>query len=176
MQFFYVPNLVKGKRTLLITCVECNLLPCEEHDDISVYTTLACVLDNTADALLESIEYFVVQQQCEQILLIAHYRCKAMDFIMESSGNKYQKSLRDHLGKLQLNYHVEVSKADVQPRLLTEVNVVEQCKMLVTLPVVKERIECGHLEVRGLVFDERNGTFKDIFSNGVVMNTLISLC
>src|ERR1044071_3937363 len=85
MQRLDLSSLIDSKKTLIITCVECNIA--SDHDEkehVFVYTSLGTVLHFQDPLLKENLRYYVCHKDCTQIIIAGHLHCKALDYLMRT--------------------------------------------------------------------------------------------
>jgi hypothetical protein len=59
--------------------------------------------------------------------------------------------------------------------MFIELNVINQCKLLMDYFFIKEKVEKNKLEVRGIVMETESEHLKSIFHNGIVYNDMLTL-
>jgi hypothetical protein len=63
----------------------------------------------------------------------------------------------------------------VKMQMLIEINVINQCKLLMDYFFIKEKVENNKLHVKGIVTEMQSDQLKSIFHNGIVYNDLLTL-
>lgn len=134
--------------------------------DVFVHRNIANLVVNTDDNCQCVIQYAVAVLKVKHIIVCGHYGCGGIKSAMipRDMGllNGWLREIRDiariHKDKLSV-----VKDAEVQHRMLVELNVREQCtNVLKTAAVQKSYLETGYPIVHGWVYELSEGLIKDL--------------
>jgi hypothetical protein len=59
--------------------------------------------------------------------------------------------------------------------MLLELNVIDQCKLLLDYPFLRDRMLTNGLQLMGVVMGNRPEQLKQVFYNNILYNTVIAL-
>jgi carbonic anhydrase len=124
---------------------------------------------------MDNLKSFINFKKCTKIIIAGHHHCRALEYIRcEVNAESPIFNLRETLRELYGNNHGSLITKWHGETMLTELNVIEQCKKLMTLPFVREKFENGEIGVLGVIIF-RHGEIKKVFNNGIAYNDVISL-
>jgi carbonic anhydrase len=167
-------SVICAKNTLVISCVECNILHGDE-EGIYVYTSLANILQDM-DAFAENVRYYVEEKGCMQVIVAGHLHCNALHYIRSASCNNPPISaIKTYLTELENENYVQLIGAKSRDRFITELNILKQAALLMKLGFIEARVHAGELLITGVMYDHRKDAIQTIFSNGLTVNTLITM-
>jgi len=165
--------VIGNKNTLIISCVECNII--QPADGVYVYTCLATALQDRDPSLAESIRYYVEGKACTQVIIAGHLHCHALQYIrLSKSKDSTISSIKSYLHDLESENHIKLIHPDLQPRFITELNIIRQTNLLMHYDFIEKRVSSGRLSITGVICEEHDNSIKKIYFNGITMNTLIT--
>lgn len=169
-------KIIGEEKTLVITCLECCYdLEQSSNGQVFRYTTLGNMINPKDTHQQENLRGFVEFKKCSRIIVAGHHQCKALRYIRcDLTSDSRIANLQDNLRDLYGNNHAGILASPLKETLMVELNVVEQCKRLLSYPFIQDRFKEGELSVLGIVLNS-DGDFKAVFKNGVGYNDLISL-
>lgn len=164
---------VGNENTLVITCQECSHCFYGEHyERVFIYTCLDAVLQKHDDTQRKCIRDYVEELNCTQIVLVGHSRCYALHRILNKvfvpSSDLLAQYNFDALQKVHAN---KLLIPSIKSRLLDELNVLEQLKLLTAFEFIRERQEAGTLKIIGLMLEDDG--VHEISRNGIPFNNLL---
>jgi carbonic anhydrase len=162
------------EKTLLITCHECTFDFSQRHrEQVFVYTCLGGMLRKDDHFQQDCIRHYLDDKACSQIIIVGHYDCQVLQKILsESFVPASQAFFQYNLEGLQRAYAQPLLKPRVKNRLLAELNVVEQLRLLMRFPCVQEKLNDGLINISGVMLDGH--VVKEIFRNGISFNNLMA--
>jgi carbonic anhydrase len=167
-------SIIDSKKTLIITCVECNIAPdrSDEEEHVFVYTSLGTVLHFQDPLLKENLQYYICHKDCTQIIVAGHLHCKALDYLMKSKSQGQKiRSLKHALRNLSGHNFTNLFSKHLHERMLVESNVIRQGEQLLTYDFIDQKVKQKSLSVIGVVAAD-NEKLNTIFLNGISFNTL----
>ena len=177
MRTWRLKPYVSSENTLVISSVEAQIekyfVPCE---NTFIHVIPGSRLLRYDPQQREILQYYVESKLCSQLLFVGTRDPKFIDQI--KSGNTIdhlQSTIKFNLSKLLNRAHGPVIDAETEIQMLIELNVIQQCKLLMDYFFIKERVEKNILQVKGLVTTLGNDQLKAIFKNGVEYNDTITL-
>jgi hypothetical protein len=124
----------------------------------------------------EILQEYVEDKFCSQVIFVGSNDQKFIDEIETSDSLFSLKSaLKFNLQPLLRARHEKAIDANIKLQMLIELNVINQCKLLMDYFFIKEKVEKNKLQVRGVVMDIESEHIKSIFHNGIVYNDLLTL-
>jgi hypothetical protein len=123
----------------------------------------------------EILQEYVEGKSCSQVIFVGSTDQKFIDEIETSDSLFSLKSaLKFNLQPLLRARHEKAIDANIKLQMLIELNVINQCRLLMDYFFIKEKVEKNKLQVRGVVM-EIDSDLKSIFHNGIVYNDLLTL-
>jgi carbonic anhydrase len=159
--------------TLVITCQECSHCFYGEHfERVFIYTCLGAVLQKDDLTQRSCLRDYVEELNCSQIVLIGHCNCTALHRILNKVFVPSKGLLEQYnVDALQRVHADKLFVPATKVRVLDELNVLEQVRLLMAFPFIRWRQETGRLNIVGLLLDD-NGV-HEIFRNGIPFNNLL---
>lgn len=166
--------LIGVKKTLVITCRECGLQVTEDFSgQVFTHSSLGAVLQRHDYLQQESLQYFVGTKECTQIIVAGYAHCHIVDTLTKDPF--LTRMLHFNLGAYFKNPNVRVLPKAVREQMLLELNVIDQCKLLLDYPFLRDRIRTKELNLMGVVMGNRPEQLKQVFYNNILYNTVIAL-
>ena len=166
--------LIGMKKTLVITCRECGLQVTDDFSgQVFTHSSLGAMLQRHDYLQQESLEYFVGTKGCTQIIVTGHMHCHIMETLKKDPF--LSRMLHFNLGAHFKNPNVRVLPKTVHDQMLLELNVIDQCKLLLDYPFLRDRMRTNSLHLMGVVMGNRPDQLKQVFYNNIVYNTTIAL-
>lgn len=166
--------VIGNQRTLIIACHECELE--EEHvDNVFFYTTLGNMLHRHDYLQQDIIRHHIEEKGCTQIIVCGHLHCGVLDHLLNDNSSRSALTLLQfNLIKLLGDHDPKFLSAHVREQILVELNIIQQCSLLMEYEFIREQVAMGNLKITGVIIgsDERA---KKIYSDGFYYNNLISL-
>jgi carbonic anhydrase len=168
--------IIGEEKTLVITCLECCYdLEQNGHGQVFRYTTLGNMINPRDTHEQDNLRGFVDFKKCTRIIVAGHHDCKALQYIRcDLKSDSPIANLQDNLRTLYGNNHASMLMSPLKETLVIELNVIEQCKCLLSYGFIRERFERGELSIVGIIL-KADGDVKTIFKNGIGYNDPISL-
>ncbi|HEY3402919.1 MAG TPA: carbonic anhydrase [Ohtaekwangia sp.] len=165
-------STIGNQRTLVIACQECNL----EHEEtagVYFYTTLGNMLYRYDILQQDIIRHYIEDKGCTQIIVCGHHHCGILDHILQDNTS------RSVLNALQFNLIIaqkgsRLIRSRVREQILVELNIIQQCNLLMEYDFIRERVEIGNLKIVGAIITPDDDVFQ-LYCNGFSYNNLISL-
>jgi carbonic anhydrase len=166
--------LLGGKKTLVITCGECGLQGTDDFaGQVFTHSTLGATLQRHDYLQQASLEYFIEKKECAQIIVAGHTHCHIMDALKKDPF--LGRMLHFNLIAYFKNPNVRVPSKTVREQMLLELNVIDQCKLLLSYPFLRDRVEANTLHLVGVVMGNGPDQLKQVFYNNILYNTVIAL-
>jgi len=161
------------EKTLVITCHECTFNFSErQHEQVFIYTCLGGMLRKDDHFQQDCIRHYLEEKACSQIILAGHYDCQVLQKILSDSFvPASQAFFQYNMEGLQRAYAQHLLKPRVKNRLLAELNVVEQLRLLMRFSCVQEKLNDGLINISGVMLDGHD--VKEVFRNGISFNNLM---
>ncbi|HTJ52191.1 MAG TPA: carbonic anhydrase [Cyclobacteriaceae bacterium] len=161
------------EKTLVITCHEC-LSKEENNGQVFYYHSLGNMLRKADNLQQECVRYYLEAKGCSQIILAGHYDCHVINKILENKEvQTSSKALQYNVDGLLLENVNNFSQPHIKNKMLIELNVLEQVRLLMSYDFISEKVNCGLLKVIGVVFNDGANSAREIFRNGIAFNNLI---
>jgi len=163
---------IGDQRTLIIACQECNLEQ-QGTDDVFFYTTLGNMLHRHDFLQQDIIRHHIEDNGCTQIVVCGHLHCGILDHILRDTTS------RSVLTALQFNLikpgeNQKFVQPGVREQILVELNIIQQCNLLMDYHFIRERVAIGNLRIIGVLFTPDDEVIE-LCRNGFSYNNLISL-
>ena len=166
--------LIGVKKTLVITCRECGLQVTDDFSgQVFTHSSLGATLQRHDYLQQESLEYFIGTKGCTQIIVTAHTHCHIMDSLKKDPF--LGRMLHFNLSAYFKNPNVRIVSKTVREQMLLELNVIDQCKMLLDYPFLRDRMRTNELHLMGVVMGNRPEQLKQVFYDNILYNTVIAL-
>jgi carbonic anhydrase len=177
MHHLDLTSIIDSKKTLIITCVECNIAADrEDKEQVFVYTSLGTVLYFQDPLLKENLRYYICHKDCTQIIIAGHLQCKALDYLMTSKSQEPKiKSLKGALRNLSAQTFTNLHAKHLHERMLVESNVTRQAEQLLTYDFIDQKVKQKNLSVIGVVAADNSKFLNTIFLNGISLNRLTTM-
>jgi len=138
------------------------------------YQCLGNMLRKHDNLQKEYIRYYLDVKKCSQIILAGHYDCHVIQKILNKTmDGSLITALEYNMDALLIENARVGLQSSVKNRMIIEVNVIEQLKLLMSYDFVYEKVKSGMLKVMGLVLDDQENLTREIFRNGIAFNNLI---
>jgi carbonic anhydrase len=160
------------EKTLVITCHECQLdFSGETDEQVFIYTCLGGMLRKDDTLQQECISHYLDAMGCSQIVLVGHYECSVMNKILDGLFSPLPDNFFQYnIEALQKEYDGSLLRPAIKDRLLAELNVLEQVRLLLQFDFIKEKVQEG-LNISGVMLQD--GSAREIFRNGLSFNNLL---
>lgn len=152
--------------TLFICCSDSRVAPnvfaSTDPGDLFVVRNVGNLIPPSGEPGQESggaaIEFALTTLPVKQVIICGHSECGAMKALVNHQANASTPNLKNWLKNGELSLEKLDLGATLNPNLnrhnqLSQLNVLEQMKHLLTYPAVKNRIDAGELRVHGWWFD-----------------------
>jgi hypothetical protein len=124
----------------------------------------------------EILQYHIESKCCSQVIFVGAKDTELMDQIQaDESLHSLKASLTFNLKPFLRSKREKAIDPAVKMQMLIELNVINQCKLLMDHFFIKEKVEKNKLQVKGIVMEMRSDQFKSIFHNGIIYNDLLTL-
>ena len=165
------------ERTLVISCLEFEI---EKYFDLGEHTFVHFVpgsrLFRHDPQQLEVLQFYVERKLCSQLIFVGAADHQFMESIQSGKAlHDLQATIKFDLTKLLKRPHDAILDCDTEMKMLIELNVIHQCKLLMDYFFIKKRVEKNILQVKGVVTEEHTDQLKPIFQNGVAYNDITAL-
>lgn len=161
------------EKTLVITCHEC-FQQNKYEGQVFCYQCLGNMLRKNDTLQQEYIRYYLDVKGCSQIILAGHYNCHVIQKMLSKTmdGSLVMALEYNMDALLEENARAGV-QSSVKNKMMIEVNVIEQLKLLMSYGFVYDKVTSGILKVIGLVLDDQQNFTREIFRNGIAFNNLV---
>jgi len=168
---------VRSENTLLICSMEFGITKYTEfRDNTFIHFVPGSRLLRYDPDQREVLQYYVERKQCSQLIFVGTRDLKFMEQIQSDETLHHLRStLNFHLTKFLKHPHKTILAPDIQMQMLIELNVIQQCKLLMDYFFINERVEKNTLQVKGVVTEIFTDQLKSIFQNGIVYNDILTL-
>lgn len=168
--------LIGTERTVLITGMEFDITdPLDFNENVFVHFAKESRLQRYDTQQQDMLRYYVEDKKCSQIIFLGSMDHTLMDRIKSDySIHSPLQSLRFNLQVLLKNNHESVVSPAIKNQILIEMNVVNQCKLLMDYYFVSSRVEKKLLDIKGVVVDLLGDKLKPIFHNSILYNDILS--
>jgi len=166
--------LIGAEKTLVITCRECTWqMPEEFSGQVFTNASLGAALQRYDYWQQESLEYFVHVKGCTQVIVAGHVHCHVMDVVAKDPF--FGRMLHFNLGAYFHDPDVQILSTALRDQVLLELNVIDQCKLLLEYAFLRDRVRTKRLRLKGVVMGNRPEQLKQVFYNNIPYNTVIAL-
>jgi len=165
--------VIGTQNTLIISCVECNIV--QPAEGVYVYTCLATALQDRDPSLAENIRYYIEGKGCTHIIIAGHLHCHALEYIrLSKSCDSTISSIKSYLNDLESENHLNLIHPNVRERFIAELNVIRQTNLLMQYDFIGKKVLSGGLSITGIMCLEQDNSIQKIYLNGMTMNTLVT--
>jgi len=155
-----------------VACSEFTRTPseidCGAADDIVIHNNLANLVISTDMNCSSAMQYAVEILQVENILICGHYGCKGVTTAIEGCRHDFLGNWLRPVVRIADKYKYlldDVIEKSERLDVLCKLNVIEQVLNTCRAPVVQDAWLLGqNLTVRGIIYDQRNGSFTDVIT------------
>ncbi|HEY9046614.1 MAG TPA: carbonic anhydrase [Ohtaekwangia sp.] len=167
-------SLFREEKTLIIACHELDEKDKKEwNENVFLISSPGNVLQRHSYLLQENFRYYVEDIGCKQIVVVGHNHPQAVEHILtDASTSQLVADLTFNRKPLSQNYLM--SKGALE-RALLELNIIEQCNLLLEYDFIRERIKARLLTLIGVITASASADASQIYYNGIVYNNLVSL-
>ncbi len=124
----------------------------------------------------EMLEYYIEHKQCTQVIFAASQHKHLIKQIQEDESlYSAAAALKFNLNALLKHHHDRIINPDIHNQMLTELNVIIQCKFLMDYFFIKNKVNQDKLILKGVVTVLHTEQFKSIFHNGIIYNDILNL-
>jgi hypothetical protein len=104
----------------------------------------------------EQLQYYFEYEKCRQLIFIGSINRLVIDKILsDDSPESPNAALKFNLSTLLRGKDSAIISLPLSERLLTELNAVMQCKLLMNYDFIRRRIENKELQLRGIVAERK---------------------
>lgn len=158
--------------TMIISCADIRISPGEifsaNPGDLYVINNIGGIVPkysaNGIHGILSAIEYAVTKLEVQNIIVLGHVKCSAIDLIMSDSSKESElsESMRTWLSVAKeacdmVKKEMSKSSLEEQKRACEKESIVVSLNNLMTYPYIVERMEQGKVAIFGWQFDIENG-------------------
>jgi hypothetical protein len=123
----------------------------------------------------DMIQFYVDQQDCSQVLFVGSYDPALLKQLQEEeSPQSLRSALKFNLTILLRHKYDRIVCQDIAAQMLIELNVINQCSLLMDYFFIKKKVEANTLQLKGLVTGMKAGPLKPVFYNGIVYNDILT--
>lgn len=164
-----------------VACSEVALTPSEIQSgaaqELVIHNNLANLISSTDMNCMSAMQYAVEILQVENILICGHYGCKGVTTATEGCRLDFLGNWLHPVVRIADKYRYLLDKIiDKSERIdvLCKLNVIEQVLNTCRKSVVQEAWLRGqNLTVKGIIYDQQNGSFTDVTTPVEGDNSLI---
>lgn len=169
--------IVGNKRTLLITCTDVNLIYFRAFKTkVFTFPISESQLVRYNPHQQELLQHYIERESCAQVIFIGLMDENAIDRISkDNSFASPMAALKFNLSALLKDQHEPIVSQNILNQLCIELNVINQCKLLMDYYFIQQRVEKRELHLKGVATEGYTGLLKSIFYNGIVYNDIISM-
>lgn len=145
--------------SILVSCIDCNKVNADFYQpEIACCSSIAGILVLDKKLHIPEIESYL-NQGFRQIVLLAHLKCAALDYILRNAIidpplytiKKYFEQLSE---KLDFNYP---NPSEFKEKLIS-LHIAHQLQELSLIPLFQEKLNEGTLEISGILIDDEINT------------------
>ena len=167
-------SAIGGPQTLVIACHECDMEQ-EGVEGMYFYTTLGNMLHRYDFLQQDIIRHHIEEKGCTQIVVCGHLHCGILDHLLhDKTSRSALASLQFNLAKLLGSTDQRFILPEIRKQILVELNIIQQCNLLMEYDFIRDRVTEGTLKVIGVMITADNQV-NQIYSDGFDYNNLISL-
>ena len=167
-------SLLWEEKTLIMACHE-NVEGAKRkwNDNVFLISSPGNVLQGHSDLQLRSLKHYLEEKGCKQIVIVGSNHPDAIKKIQEeTSAPPLAEDLSFNLRRFSIN-NFEVNRAFFEKALL-ELNVIQQCNLLLAYDFIRERVYRKQLRVVGILKAAKGTEALQVFYNGVSYNHIVS--
>lgn len=164
------------EKTVLITGTEFDISDALEfNEDVFVHFAKESRLHRYDRQQQEILQYYIEDKECSQIIFVGSIDHTLINKVKnDHSILSPSQALKFNLSALLKDKQESIVSQTVRTQLFIELNVINQCKLLMEYYFVASRAEKKLLDVKGVVVDMLGDKLKPIFYNGIFYNDIIS--
>lgn len=166
-------SLFREEKTLIIACHEND--SCEKRNwnrNIMLMASRGNVLSQYNEAQFQKIRCYIEDKGCKQIIITGNHHTEAVKRITKDAlALPLVADLTFNLQRFSIQYKTDPAFFE---RALLELNIVQQCNVLLGYDFIQKRIEQKQLTVMGVLRTTKNKEALRIFYNGISYNQIIS--
>lgn len=166
-------SLLREEKTLIMACHEKD--GCVKrgwNKNILLISSPGNVLHEQNEAQIQRIRYYIEEKGCRQIIITGNHHTEAVEYIMKDAlALPLVADLTFDLLPFSIQY--KANKAFFEKALL-ELNIVQQCNVLLACEFIQKRIRQKQLTVMGVLRATEGTEALQVFYNGISYNRIIS--
>lgn len=166
-------SLLREEKTLIMACHEKD--DCVKrgwNKNILLISSPGNVLYAHNEAQIQKIRYYIEERGCRQIIITGNHHNEAVEYIMKDTlALPLVAHLTFNLHPFSFQY--KTNKAFFEKALL-ELNIVQQCNVLLACDFIQKRIWQNQLTIIGILRTTEGAETLQVFYNGIAYNRIIS--
>jgi hypothetical protein len=168
--------LIGLERTVLITGMEFDIEnSLDFSENVFVHFAKESRLYRYDTQQQEMLQYYIEDKNCSQVIFLGSMDHTLIDRMKSDySIHSPLQALRFNQNALLRHKHESIVGPMVKTQMLIEMNVINQCKLLMDYYFVASRVEKKLLDIKGVVADIQGDKLKPIFHNGILYNDIMS--
>ncbi|MFD0999292.1 carbonic anhydrase [Ohtaekwangia kribbensis] len=166
-------SLLREEKTLIIACHEKDdCIKREWNKNILLISSRGNVLNQHSDSQFQKIKHCVEENGCRQIIITGNHHTEAVERIMKDALTQpLVADLTFNLHPFSIQYKTDPAFFE---RALLELNIVQQCNVLLAYDFIQKRIREKKLTVMGVLRATKGKEALRVFYNGIPHNQVIS--
>ena len=166
-------SLLREEKTLIIACHEKDgCIKNEWNRNILLISSRGNVLNQHSDTLYQKIRYCIEEKGCKQIIITGNHHNEAVECILQDAqAVPLVADLTFDLHPFSIQYKTDPAFFE---RALLELNIVQQCNVLLAYDFIQKRIREKKLTVMGVLRATKGKQALRVFYNGIPHNQVIS--
>jgi hypothetical protein len=168
--------LIGREKTVLVTGMDFDIADALDfNENVFVHFAKESRLYRYDTQQQEMLRYYIEDKNCSQIIFLGSLDHTLIERIKSDySIHSPLQALRFNLQVLLRNHDESIVTPAVKAQILIEMNVVNQCKLLMDYYFISSRVEKKLLDIKGVVVDLLGDKLKPIFHNSILYNDILS--
>jgi carbonic anhydrase len=166
-------SLLREEKTLIIACHEKDSrVKRDWNRNIMLMTSPGNVLSQYNEAQFQKIRYCIEDKGCKQIIITDNHHPEAVKCIMKDAlALPLIADLTFNLQRFSIQHKTDQAFFE---KALLELNIVQQCNVLLGYDFIQTRIQQKQLTVMGVLRATEGKEALRVFYNGITYNRTIS--
>jgi hypothetical protein len=166
-------SLLREEKTLIIACHEKDSREKRNWNrNIMLMTSPGNVLSQYNAVQFQKIRYYIEDKGCKQIIITGNHNTEVAKCIMKDAlARPLVADLTFNLQRFSIRYKTDQAFFE---RALLELNIVQQCNVLMGYDFIQKRIQQKQLTVMGVLRATKGKEALRVFYNGIACNQIIS--
>jgi hypothetical protein len=166
-------SLLREEKTLIIACHEKQgCVKNEWNRNILLISARGNVLHEQNDTQFQTIRNYIEEKGCKQIIITGNHHAEAVECILKDpQAAPLVADLTFNLHSFFIQYKTDRVFFE---KALLELNIVQQCNLLLAYDFIQRRVRDKKLTVMGVLRATKDKEALRVFYNGLPHNQIIS--